>query len=172
LLSPFRNRKPNVKRYEPRRVRGRERLDAAGKRELRLKRYEHAQGKCETCGKEVPLDGPLEVRAHLSHNEHGPRKSDEFHRVTIECFDCHIVEGHQGGKPVRKKPGRPMSKAEAMRYLRLTECFCSGPKNRDLPFCNECKSKLSPQSLLDLAELTNKQWLQAMADAERELMTA
>lgn len=172
MLTPFRSKRPSPKRDEPRRVRGRVRLDAAGKRDLRLKRYEFAQGKCETCFKGVPLDGPLEVRAHLSHNEHGPRKSDEFHRVTIECYECHIVEGHQGGKPVRKKPGRTMSKAEAMRYLRLTECFCAGPKKRDLPFCNDCKSKLSPQSLLDLAELTNKQWLQAMADAERELMTA
>src|SRR5690242_4666676 len=137
---PFVKSRPKPKREgEPRRVRDRVRLDTAGKRELRLQRYEYAQGKCETCGKEVPLDGPLEVRAHLSHNEHGARKSDEFHRVKIECYDCHIIEGHQGGKCVPKRPGRVMRMAEAVRYWQGMVCFCDGVKLREISFCSDCK---------------------------------
>lgn len=169
-VNPFLPKRVKEKRKDPRRVRGRVILDAAGKRELRLRRYEHAQEKCETCLKPVPLDGPLEVRAHLSHLRHGPHKSDTFDQVIIECYDCHIVEGHSGGKPVSKKPGRRMSKSEAMRYLRLTRCMCVQAKKAQSPFCDECLKRLSPQSLMDLEKLTGREWLGAMANCEKELM--
>lgn len=106
-----------------------------------------------------------------SHKRHAANKCDSKNGGIASCRDCHR-EFHAGGKAVKRKPGRVMSKAEALKYLRETTCFCAGPKKPDLPFCNDCKSKLSPQSLLDLAELTNRAWLQAMADAERELMAA
>lgn len=170
-VNPFLPKRVKEKRRDPRRVRGRVILDKAGKRELRLRRYEHAHGKCETCGKEVPLDGPLEVRAHLSHLRHGPHKSDTFDQVIIECYDCHIVEGHSGGKPVNKKPGRVMSKQEARRYLRLTVCFCGETKKGQSPFCDACLKRLSPQSLMDLERLSGREWLDAMANCEKELMS-
>ena len=78
---------------------------------LRFDTWVKAGGRCETCGKWVPLLDPSGVFdvftcAHLSHIIPRKRGGDIPENVKNECFDCHIAQGHlkwrsdkKGAKP-------------------------------------------------------------------------
>lgn len=106
---------------------------------------------------------------HLSHDRHGPRKSDTLSTVKATCEECHRLK-HNGGKPVPRRLGRVMRWNEAIPYLKSQTCVCGKPKKQDKAFCEGCNGVISPQSRLNLETLTGREWLKAMADAEGELL--
>jgi hypothetical protein len=84
---------------------------------------------------------------------------------------CHKENDHNaGGSPCPKRPGRVFKKAEALRYWSGEKCFCDANKRKETWFCDSCLGKLGPQARLDLRELANQPLLQAVAEAEKELM--
>jgi hypothetical protein len=169
---PFRNSKPNAKRDEARRVIGRERLHGHEAKEARRREiFKRSGGRCEN----ILPDGercPNEITwttMEWSHNRHAANKDDSKAGGIASCRPCHR-DKHSGGKAVPKKPGRVMSRAEALKYWRGLVCFCSGSKKSESPFCDGCLAALSPQLRMDLQESTNREWLEAVANAELELM--
>lgn len=171
MLNPFRSKKPNPKRKQPRRVRGRERLNAAGMQQLRYEAYKRSRGACEFVWDGVRCNARIDWESmQLCHKQHGPRKTDTIDEVLAGCADCHQRSHNCAGKPVPRKPGRVMKKAEAQAYLLSTKCFCGQPKITRHVFCDSCNDKLSPQTRLDLKELTHREWLEAVADAEQQIL--
>lgn len=172
-LSPFRSKSVKARREKPRRVIGRERLHGEAKTQRRREIFERSGGFCEDLRDGKRCYAPITWNTmHWSHNQHAAFKDDSLDAGIASCYDCHMVEKHAGGKPVPKRPGRVMSRTEAQRYLDRTACFCDQAKRPKTAFCNGCMDKLSPQSRMDLAELTNKEWLKCVADCEMELMEA
>jgi len=73
---------------------------------LRFDTWVKAGGCCETCGRFVPLsdDGHFDVFtcAHLSHIVPRKRGGDVPENVRIECFNCHIADGHLAWRSDKK----------------------------------------------------------------------
>jgi hypothetical protein len=94
---------------------GRHRLYGHDYLELQWAAYRRAGGlddysrtaKCECgCGRPAPFGIRalgLKAKGELAHNEHGPRKSDELHRVKWMRHECHMKSHNAGGKPCPKK---------------------------------------------------------------------
>ena len=82
----------------------RTKLTKYGKAKLKKKLYYgRANRSCETCGRYVPLHGDLFTAAHLSHKRHGSNKEDTEEGCLIECYQCHMVDGHTKGIKKRTK---------------------------------------------------------------------
>jgi hypothetical protein len=171
------------------------RVYKADKSELRLQAYERAEGRCEfevfenltddpavmvdlvlgmrkkrRCNADAPWDGPLTVRGHMAHKRHGIHRDDTLAGVLWGCANCHL-EGDHGSKcTYRRRPGKVMTPAKALEYWNGMVCFCDDPKAKFRSFCEKCFSKLSGQSSHDLRTLKGKEWLEALAAAETELM--
>ena len=67
--------------------------------EFKRRMYKRANECCETCGKWLPLldqqdKFDLFSCAHLSHIRARKKYGDVSGNVKIECWDCHISEGH------------------------------------------------------------------------------
>jgi hypothetical protein len=191
--NPFAKSRPNPKRREPRRVRDREQLHGDAKTGRRDEIFQRSKGRCEACrvcGKpsdaqvhrfweppgghefarcEVPISP---VTMHWSHKRHAARKDDVLAGGIASCLRCHAYSHNAGGKPVPRRPGRLMKKSEAEAYWKGTVCFCERPKKPDTCFEDICRSLLSPKSRYDVEHCTGKDWLIAMADAEKELLAA
>lgn len=87
---------------------GRVRLFGDDYKALRFSAWARANGICE-CGCRNPAIYfcdfvGIPCQGELSHNEHGPRKSDELERVKWMRHECHMKRHNAGGKPVPKKP--------------------------------------------------------------------
>ena len=86
---------------------GRVRLFGKDYKELRRLAWLRAKGQCECgCGRYAcwfPFMGGAEAMGELSHNEHGPRKSDELARVKWMRHECHTKMHNAGGKPCPSK---------------------------------------------------------------------
>lgn len=173
----------NPKRKEPRRV-GNGRVKLADKTELRRQAFKRSGGKCEMVNLK-PFPGryvktPVLVRCgapitwksmHLSHDRHGPNKSDALATVKASCEKCHRDKHNAGGKPCPRKPGRVMTPTEAREYLAGEKCYCEKPKKKDTTYCAECREKLSPQTARDIDTLVHDEFLKAMGNAEKEIMS-
>jgi len=80
--------------------------------ELRHRVYERDAGRCQfvesngfLCGKRLPFDGSVFVRAHLAHIVgRGRGGSDTAENTRLVCYFHHIVCEHSGGKPCPPKP--------------------------------------------------------------------
>lgn len=171
-MNPFVKSRPRPKREDdPRRVRGRVRLHGDERTAERERCFERSGGRCEDkadgarCTNRITLES-----MHWSHDRHGANKSDDA--AIASCESCHRNRHNAGGKPVPKKPGRAMTKAEGLRYWQGLTCFCDGRKPRESSFCFDCKSRLSPQQRLDLEQQTNADWLQTVAGCELTILQA
>lgn len=74
---------------------------------LRFDTWVKAGGHCETCNRWVPLLDPdgapdIFVIAHLSHIKPRKRGGDVPENVKIECYTCHIDQGHLKWRSDRK----------------------------------------------------------------------
>jgi|SRR5712664_879575 len=61
----------------------------------RMAVYVRANGRCQYCGKRLPLNGDLMWRAHLAHG--GNTKVSRCwcpENLTLKCYHCHIVVEH------------------------------------------------------------------------------
>lgn len=64
-----------------------------------------------------------------------------------------------------------MTKAEAQEYLKCQRCFCGNWKMEETAFCLLCLNvKITAQSRLDLERLEGAEFLQCLADCEKEIM--
>jgi hypothetical protein len=66
----------------------------------RLEIFERDESKCVDCGKELPWDGPLEIRGHLAHG--GNTKISRCwckQNLALKCFHDHLIVEH--GREVR-----------------------------------------------------------------------
>lgn len=168
--TPIQRRKRiNPKRRAPRRVRDRVKLYGDAKSDLRRRVWCRSKGYCEVrlenCEDRIFWD-----TFEMAHRKHGARKSDELSEVDAACKTCHRDSHNAGGKPCPRKPGRPMTKREAQRYIESKQCVCGQAKGRLRPLCDECLASVSPQSRLDLSELVGKDFLEAFALAELQLL--
>lgn len=172
---PFTKSRPNPKRRTPRRVRDRVRHHGKRRIEDRLDAFRRSGGRCEMSVSGVPeifirCDRRIYLSTfHWAHERHGCNKSDD--KAKASCRECHLAQHNAGGKPVKKKPGRVMTVAEARRYLRSVVCFCESRKVAGEVFCFPCRELLSEQTRLDLKTLTNRAYLEALALAEIEIIS-
>jgi cytochrome c553 len=178
IVNPFRRKKPNAKRKEPRRTVG-ERLHGQAKTDRRREIFERSGGKCEA--EKVSNIGFMMVYVRCeapitwetmewSHKAHGARKSDSMAGGIASCKECHRNNHNAGGKPNPRKPGRVMRKNEAMAYLESRLCFCGSFKIEKSVFCLECLGKLSDQQRLDLEKLEHDDFLKCMAECENTIL--
>jgi hypothetical protein len=180
LHNPFRTKRPKVKRSEHRRVRDREKLYGEAKTGRRREIFERSGGRCEACrvcGKpedddvhkfwQPPgghqfqrCDTPISpVTMQWSHRRHAARKDDALAEGIASCLRCHAILHNAGGKPVPRRYGRRMNKAEAKAYLLGLVCSCRNAKEKDRPFCHQCFSKLSPQLQYEINHAEGSDWL-------------
>jgi hypothetical protein len=165
------------------------RVFKADKSELRREVFERSNGHCEQmnsmpierCNRlGLPLDTwercykPITMNSmHLAHEKHGHGfRNDTAATCKAKCEECH-TEGDHGSKcTYRRRPGKVMTPAKAQVYWHGTVCFCDAAKIDRVSFCYDCWLKLSDQLRDDLGKLKGKEWLEALAAAETELMRA
>lgn len=181
MPNPFLKPPPRAKRDKPRRTIGRVILRGADKEELRREVFRRSGGHCEALTRPMG-NGPAMADWYrcyaliswdtfeLSHLQHGPRRSDTPETTIASCKECH--QRVHNPKSVPRKPGRLMSKKEAMDYWQDGKCFCGDVKRPQSTFCSSCMRRLSPQLAFDVERATGKDYLNTVAEAERELLTA
>lgn len=170
-MNPFVKSRPNPKREGERRVQGRSRYYGQKRSDERKRVFERSGGRCEVIRDGKRCNNPITLEnMHWSHDRHGCHRDDD--KTKASCESCHRNRHNAGGKPVPKKPGRPMTKAEGLRYWQGLTCFCDGRKPSESSFCFDCKSRLSPQQRLDLEQQTNADWLQTVAGCELTILEA
>jgi len=164
--TPIQRRKRiNPKRRTPRRVRDRVKLHGDAKSDLRRRVWCRSKGYCEVRSDRCEVNIKF-ATFHLSHNRHGAHRDDSESSCRASCPTCHRDSHNAGGKPCPRRPGRVMTKREAQRYLESKLCVCGQAKGRLRPLCDECLAGVSPQSRLDLSELTGKDFLEALAELQ------
>lgn len=184
MSNPFRKKGINKKRAAPRRVgNGRVKLYGADKTDLRRKAFERSGGTCEVIRNKVQqigykvsawlgrCDAPITWETmELSHDRHGPNKSDTLESVKASCSECHKVGTHNP-KSCKRRPGKPMRTKDAKDYWLGTLCSCDQPKNKQESFCADCRLKVNPQTLLTLENADDPDtYRETLAQAEIEIL--
>lgn len=153
---------------------GRERLHGKDKEQRRGEIFERSGGRCEV----IKADGkrcenPITwFSMHWSHDRHAANKDDSVNAGLASCQECHLVDRHNGGKPVPRKPGRTMNLTEAKEYWEGECCFCEQPKKARESFCPDCLLKVSPQIRHDLQNADDPDvYRDVLARAEIEILT-
>jgi hypothetical protein len=191
-LNPFLRNAPNPRRDTPRRVRDRERLHGDKKTARRQELFDRSGGQCEAClvcgtGPQSAQHDPENPDSHKfdrclnritwdtmqwSHNRHSARKSDSLDGGLASCKQSHGQAHNAGGKPVRRKPGRPMNRREAEAYWKSKVCFCERPKPAETSFCDSCKALLTEQLRYDVENTQGKDYIETVAECEKMLLVA
>ena len=177
-MNPFARKRPNPKRDKPRRVgNGRTRLRGEAMTDLRRQAFERSGGKCEFGIPGASLlfnrcNRPITWKSmELSHDRHGPNKSDTLATVKAVCHECHQIGTHNP-KSCKRRAGKPMSKKNAEAYWNSTACFCEKESKRSKEsFGPECRAKVSAVTLHTLENTDDPDvYRETLAQAEIEIL--
>lgn len=184
IMNPFAKKRPNPKRWKPRRTKE-ERLHGAAKTARRREIFERSGGRCEA---EIPgailffgheshiltrrCNRPITWGTfHWSHNRHAANKSDSMSGGIASCAECH--RRLHNPKSCKRRPGKQMSKKDAEAYWRGKVCFCeTTPKRPYESFCPDCRMKVTP-AILHVLEKTDDPdvYREYLALAENAILT-